>query len=312
ETYTLQWSISTACHSTSDDINVAFNHTPTVADAGDNQSFNDGTTSSTTLEANMPEEGTAQWSLISGDGGGFDNINSPNALFAGQLEERYTLRWSIETSCNISSDELLVSFSYGLDNNTQVVEVTNPTTGKTWMDRNLGAAQVATSSTDEEAYGDLYQWGRTADGHQIRTSNTTSTLSSSDTPGHGDFIIPDSNPYDWRNPKNDNLWQGLNGTNNPCPAGFRLPTVSEWNAEIESWSSNNSAGAYASPLKLTLAGKRHASYGSVIFVGSRGWYWSSNVDDVCSQALDFTSSNAFTYSSIRADGFSVRCIKDYE
>jgi hypothetical protein len=29
--------------------------------------------------------------------------------------------------------------------------------GRIWMDRNLGATQVATSPTDEKAYGDLYQ-----------------------------------------------------------------------------------------------------------------------------------------------------------
>ena len=39
-------------------------------------------------------------------------------------------------------------------------------TGKTWMDRNLGATQVATSSADTASYGDLYQWGRAADGHE--------------------------------------------------------------------------------------------------------------------------------------------------
>jgi len=55
-------------------------------------------------------------------------------------------------------------------------EVENPTTGKIWMNRNLGASQVATSSTDANTYGDLYQWGRAADGHQLRTSGTTSTL----------------------------------------------------------------------------------------------------------------------------------------
>ena len=58
--------------------------------------------------------------------------------------------------------------------------VTNPTTGDILIDRNLGASQVATSSTDADAYGDLYQWGRGTDGHQIRTSGTTSTLSSTD------------------------------------------------------------------------------------------------------------------------------------
>ena len=56
------------------------------------------------------------------------------------------------------------------------------------MDRNLGATQAATSSTDVDAYGDLYQWGRFSDGHQCRTSATTSTLSSIDQPAHGDFI----------------------------------------------------------------------------------------------------------------------------
>jgi len=35
-------------------------------------------------------------------------------------------------------------------NRTAVVEVTNPVTGKIWMDRNLGAERVATSSTDAE------------------------------------------------------------------------------------------------------------------------------------------------------------------
>ena len=43
---------------------------------------------------------------------------------------------------------------------TTIVDVTNPTTGAIWMDRNLGATQAATSSTDVDAYGDLYQWGR--------------------------------------------------------------------------------------------------------------------------------------------------------
>ena len=70
---------------------------------------------------------------------------------------------------------------------TAVVEVTS-LTGRIWMDRNLGAEQVATSPTDSKAFGDLYQWGRWADGHQCRTSGTTSTLSNTDRPPHDDFI----------------------------------------------------------------------------------------------------------------------------
>ena len=110
------------------------------------------------------------------------------------------------------------------------------------MDRNLGASQVAKSSTDAASYGDLYQWGRCSDGHEKRTSGPTTTLSSTDTPGHGDFITTSAAPNDWRNPQNDNLWQGVAGTNNPCPAGYRIPTEAELETERLSWSSSNAAG----------------------------------------------------------------------
>ncbi|MFW5805829.1 MAG: hypothetical protein ACOCVX_04800, partial [Bacteroidales bacterium] len=188
-------------------------------------------------------------------------------------------------------------------------EVENPITGKIWMDRNLGASQEATSSTDAASYGDLYQWGRGTDGHQIRTSGTTATLSSSDTPGHGNFILAQGSPYDWRSPQNDNLWQGVSGTNNPCPSGYRLPTDAELEAERLSWSSNNSAGAFGSPLKLPVAGNRNGGDGSLDNVGSFGYYWSSTVDGTYSRFLIF-SSNAGMYSDCRVYGLSVRCIKD--
>ena len=193
---------------------------------------------------------------------------------------------------------------------TVVVEITNPATGKTWMDRNLGANRVAQSSTDAEAYGDLYQWGRLTDGHQNRLSGTTSTLSSSDTPGHGNFILSPNSPYDWRNPQNNNLWQGVNGTNNPCPPGFRIPTEAEWEAERQSWSSNNAAGAFNSPLKLPVAGYRSGSSGSLGSVGSGGYYWSATVDGTSARYLLFYSSSAGMASDNRAYGFSVRCLKD--
>ncbi len=193
---------------------------------------------------------------------------------------------------------------------TAIVDVINPTTGKTWMDRNLGASQVATSSTDADAYGDLYQWGRRADGHHCRNSSTTSTLSSTDQPGHGEFITPDASPFDWRSPHNGNLWQGVNGTNNPCPSGYRLPTFTELDAEHNSWISDDAAGAFASPLKLQVAGYRYSNNGSLSDVGSYGNYWSSTVDGTSSSYLFFKSDYAIMLSSTRSNGLSVRCLKD--
>ena len=56
-----------------------------------------------------------------------------------------------------------------------------------------------------------------------------------------------------------NLWQGVNGINNPCPSGYRIPTEAELDAEHLSWSSDNSAGAIASALKLPMAGYRSSA-----------------------------------------------------
>ena len=185
------------------------------------------------------------------------------------------------------------------------------------MDRNLGAAQVATSITDVNAFGDLYQWGRGADGHQSRTSGTTPTASPTDVPGNGGLFIKNNDRGDWRTTKNDNLWQGVAGINNPCPSGYRLPTVAEWVAERASWSSpQKSNDAFASPLKLTWAGTRDTS-GSVFDAGVNGRYWSSTVSGDNANLLylyTYTNpdlaGNTGTGAAGRVYGESVRCLLD--
>jgi uncharacterized protein (TIGR02145 family) len=179
------------------------------------------------------------------------------------------------------------------------------------MDRNLGASKVATQSNDSQSYGDLYQWGRRADGHQCRNSATSTVLSSSDTPNNSTFILGSSVTSDWRNPQNPNLWQGVSGINNPCPSGYRLPTSLELNAEVQSWgAAKNSSGAFSSPLKLTTAGTRLASSGSLF--SSIGSYWTSQVDGNGSITLDIYDNAAGTnfYKTDRGDGSSVRCIRN--
>jgi hypothetical protein len=204
---------------------------------------------------------------------------------------------------------------------TAVVDVNNPVTGDTWMDRNLGAMTDARSSADCWAYGNLYQWGRASEGHEDRSSGITSSNATTAVPNAGNswdglFITEHDSPYDWLSPQVGTLWQGVSGTNNPCPAGYRLPTETELNNERLSWvqppinSTNTSAGAYASPLKLPVAGARTRWNGVLSSVGSYGYYWSSTVNGGSSWHLNFSSGDAYMGSNYRAYGFAIRCLKD--
>ncbi len=187
-----------------------------------------------------------------------------------------------------------------------------------WLDRNLGATRVAISATDESAYGYYYQWGRLTDGHQDENSTTTSVVSVGDIPGHGNFITPylppdvyARTPYDWRVPQNDNLWQGANSINNPCPTGWRVPTRPEWDAIANYFAPQNSEGAFNSILKLTLAGLRDRIDGTFTNQGISGWYWSSSSSGGGAIGFVFSNSDGFLeIANSRAEGLTVRCVKD--
>lgn len=182
--------------------------------------------------------------------------------------------------------------------------------GKCWLDRNLGASRVATTITDATAYGDLFQWGRLDDGGQDRNSATSTTLATTDNAGGGVFILSPSVPNDWRNPQNNALWQGVSGTNNPCPTGYRLPTLDELWTERNGWSGFNAAGGFASSLKLTMGGYRGYFGGSIGSAGTFGGYWSSTVSGTNANYLFLDGTQAVQNTGERAFGASVRCIKD--
>jgi alpha-tubulin suppressor-like RCC1 family protein len=202
-------------------------------------------------------------------------------------------------------------------------------TGQIWMDRNLGASRVATSSTDPASYGDLYQWGRPADGHQIRTSAITATLAANTTPGHANFITITGprGPYDWTIPHTGDVDGALRSAffaktdgSGICPTGFNVPTEAQLKAEVDIWDTTNNAavGAFNSVLKLPVAGSRLRWTGGLGNVGDVAYYWTRSVmpDSPWHQYARYLyfgkgqNTHPAFYNIERSDGNSIRCIKN--
>ena len=175
------------------------------------------------------------------------------------------------------------------------------------MDKNLGASQVAISSTDSASFGDLYQWGRGSDGHQLRTSSTTTEVAGSDFPGHDLFILGSE---DWRVPSNPDLWYGWDGVNNPCPWGFSIPNEAEWLEEMATWGSQDAAGAMASLLKLPLSGARSRMSGMIGNVNSFAGYRTRESIGTDTRNLGLSVDAAMVGNRAKGDGNCVRCIFD--
>jgi hypothetical protein len=219
-----------------------------------------------------------------------------------------------------------VTFSYNGQTVTYGV-ITSTATGKKWLDRNIGATRKAIAYDDYQAFGDLFQWGRGADGHQLvsRTAVSTFTpvnggtdaLSTGDVPGHNLFITnpPITYPADWRATPNDNLWQPPVYINNPCPTGWHIPSRAEWEAE-----NITSLLVGFDKLKLTAAGwRRFDSEQQPLAAapGYVGFYWSSSTypplvlgEYYRLYPTNSGSDNAILATDQRGDARSCRCTKN--
>jgi uncharacterized protein (TIGR02145 family) len=122
----------------------------------------------------------------------------------------------------------------------------------------LGHTPATAAEGDSAVFGNLWQWGRISDGHQLRTSENS--LANGPAPGtytafdnawasggseqirsdsvryYGRYVTVTTTPWDWnRNPSGRNvfLWRTYrNTTNDPCTqiagANWRMPTQTEW------------------------------------------------------------------------------------
>jgi len=223
---------------------------------------------------------------------------------------------------NTPGDTGCVTFNY--KGQPVIYTTVRGTDGKIWLQQNLGSSQVATSMTDADSYGDLFQWGRWDDGHQTRTS-ATGAAPAQNNPGGltgiNHYIVGASGSSWWGTNATSDQWSA-SGTSavtsaigaDPCKAigpDWKMPSQADWTSLVNAESIGNPATAYSSKLKLPAGGYRGSSDGGFTFVGQRGYFWSSDVASTGGKYLYIGTTIANPSSGApRGQGASLRCMKE--
>jgi len=278
--------------------------------------MDENTATSITLSGDDEEGADLIYEVISNPSNGTLTGTAPNLTYTPTANYNGTDSFTFRVNDGVN-DSSTVTISITIDevishNGTTYKTVTSPYTGKIWLDRNLGADQVCAAYNDSDCYGDYYQWGRNYDGHQESSSTITTTLSNNEnSTGHDNFIKGSSDwaSVDLAGTQRTANWSKIDGTS-VCPIEYRVPTITELEAETLDEVVFNRTDAYNNFLKLPSAGSRHYDFASMNFPGSYVYIWSSSVSGAKSHFLFFNLGGAYTTYNTRASGYSVRCIKD--
>ena len=217
-----------------------------------------------------------------------------------------------------------------------VGSATDPATGLTWMDRNLGAAGTTYDSGGRN--GLFYQWGRKdafpgSDGTAANqtyyignsATGTTASLStgsftelpgmvrnpltfaSNNTTYYGSLNVAGEDNKSWNN-------SGAKTLYDPCPPGWKMPASGNWGSDTD-WGAWENSGRVFKPATVNhfypATGFRSVN-GSLLSVGSAGYYWSGTGSSTTGgYYLRFNSPGVYpNTSNYRGHGFAARCVKE--
>ena len=219
--------------------------------------------------------------------------------------------------------------------------------GVKWTTRNVDTHGHFVAKPED--FGGLFQWGRKGDGHENRNSSNYPTNNNSFEEGfvsapyldangqvvnthaaYGKFIKNSYLLYDWRSPQNNALWNTgsetspVKSANDPCPPGWRLPTLTEFEKLVNSgsrWTIQNGVygrlfGSENNSVFLPSAGLR-GQEGDVRTSSFRAVYWSSSAGDpgyhqsaILTFDDDFAYAGSLTGGNPRVFGSSCRCVAE--
>ena len=182
----------------------------------------------------------------------------------------------------------------------------------TFLNHNLGADTSLDPHTPVKGLnGDYYQWGK-----NLPDADVDNLIGST----WGDQGVTTAN---------GNWTPAAKGPQDPCPAGYRVPSQTEWaavstnNTLSRTGSFDASTSEFGSAVHYTTAdtstklltlpatGYRAAANGALNHRGYRGYYWSSTENSSDAYTLYFNSifvSPAGNFNG--TNGFSVRCIAE--
>ncbi len=308
---------------------------PTQADAGENIWIMGGVLT-VTLSANIPEFGEGKWSILSGDGGSFEDDTDPHTFFTGQPYEQYTLKWTITTSCNTSYDEIWVRFRPYVcgtpftdtrdSNDYETVIIGN----QCWMAENLKYLPEV-SGPEEQSYTEPYYYVNGYDGTNVNDAKASTYYNAYGVLYNWPAAV-NACPLGWHLPS-DAEWTQLvdyvvaQGYSNyygddPNGAGNALKSCRQVNSplgedcatsEHPRWDSNNTHYGFDEFGFSALPGGNRSNNGLFYDIGLNGRWWSSSEGSstgAWNRSMEYSSGNVTRNNIFKTFGYSVRCLRD--